>query len=124
MSRSGRSSRRGDERGQVIVLVLVALLVLLGMCAMVIDLGYLYWNQRSLQKTADAAALAGAMELPDTAKSTSVATQYGAKTGAKNADSRISNVDEQISTKCLTSIPGCDPVNAVVVDETATVDTF
>jgi hypothetical protein len=118
------TSRSRDERGQVIVLVVVALVGLLGMCALVIDLGYLYWNQRHLQASADAAALAGAMQLPDAPSSVSVAKQFGTGTGAKNKDSRLSNVSETISTKCLTSIPGCDPVNAVVVDETATVDTF
>src|ERR1700730_7972064 len=118
------TSRSRDERGQVIVLVVVALVGLLGMCALVIDLGYLYWNQRHLQATADAAALAGAMQLPDAASSVSVARQFGSGSGAKNGDSRLSNVSETVSTKCLTSIPGCDPVNAVVVDETATVDTF
>jgi hypothetical protein len=123
MSRSG-TSRSRDERGQVIVLVVVALVGLLGMCALVIDVGYLYWNQRHLQASADAAALAGAMELPDPATSVSVAKQFGTGSGAKNRDTRLSNVSETISTKCLTSIPGCDPVNAVVVDETATVDTF
>ncbi len=124
MSRFSDSSRSRDARGQVIVLVVVALLGLLGMCALVIDLGYLYWNQRSLQASADAAALAGAMQLPDPASSVTVAKQFGTGSGAKNSDSRLSNVSETISTKCLTSVPGCDPVNAVVVDETATVNTF
>jgi hypothetical protein len=124
MRRLGRSSRSRDARGQVVVLVLVALLGLLGMCAMVIDLGYLYWNQRNLQSSADSAALAGAMQLPDPASSVTVAKQFGTGTGAKNSDSRLSNVAETISTKCLTSVPGCTPVNAVVVDETATVNTF
>jgi Putative Flp pilus-assembly TadE/G-like len=118
------TSRSRDERGQVIVLVVVALVGLLGMCALVVDLGYLYWNQRHLQASADAAALAGAMQLPDSASSVSVAKQFGTGSGAKNRDSRLTNVSETVSTKCLTSVPGCDPVNAVVVDETATVDTF
>src|SRR3979411_2171479 len=124
MRRLGATSRSRDARGQVIVLVVLALLALLGMCALVIDLGYLYWNQRHLQASADAAALAGAMQLPAAPSRVSVAKQFGTGTGAKNKDSRLSNVSETISTKCLTSIPGCDPVNAVVVDETATVDTF
>ena len=124
MRRLGATSRSRDARGQVIVLVVVALLALLGMCALVIDLGYLYWNQRHLQASADAAALAGAMQLPDPASSVSVAKQFGTGLSAKNGDSRLSNVSETISTKCLTSVPGCDPVNAVVVDENATVNTF
>src|SRR4030081_3164661 len=124
MRRLGGTSRSRDDRGQVIVLVVVALVGLLGMCALVIDVGYLYWNQRHLQASADAAALAGAMQLPDPATSVSVAKSFGTGSTAKNGDSRLSKVSETISTKCLTSVPGCDPVNAVVVDENATVDTF
>jgi hypothetical protein len=124
MRRLGLLNRSRDARGQVIVLVVVALVALLGMCAMVIDLGYLYWNQRTLQASADAAALAGAMQLPDAASSVSMAKQFGTGVGSKNKDSRLSNVAETISTKCLVSVPGCDPVNAVVVDESATVNTF
>jgi hypothetical protein len=124
MKRLSGSSRSRDAKGQVIVLVVVALVALLGMCALVIDLGYLYWNQRSLQASADAAALAGAMQLPDAASSVSVAKQFGTGAGAKNSDSRLKSVTETITTKCLVSVPGCDPVNAVVVNEDATVSTF
>ncbi len=124
MSKLGVSSRSRDARGQVVVLVIVALLGLLGICAMVIDLGYLYWNQRSLQASADASALAGAMQLPDPTSSVVVAKQFGTGAGAKNADPRLNNVSESISTSCIATIPGCNPVNAVTVDETATVSTF
>jgi Putative Flp pilus-assembly TadE/G-like len=124
MKRLSGSSRSRDAKGQVIVLVVVALVALLGMCALVIDLGYLYWNQRSLQASADAAALAGAMQLPDAASSVSVAKQFGTGAGAKNSDSRLKSVTETVTTKCLVSVPGCDPVNAVVVNEDATVSTF
>jgi len=124
MITSGDSLRGSEERGQVIVLVLVALLGLLGMSAMVIDLGYLYWNQRELQASADAAALAGAMELPDPTSSVTVAKQYGTGGTAKNHDARVSSVAETVTTRCISTIPGCSPVNAVQVDETATVNTF
>src|SRR4051794_25651998 len=103
------STRTNDEQGQVLVLVVVALVALLGMCAFVIDLGYLYWNQRNLQASADAAALAGAMELPDASQSVLVAKQFGTGGTAKNRDARITSVKETITTKCLTSIPGCSP---------------
>lgn len=108
----------------MVVLLVVALLGIMGMVALVVDLGYLYWNQRTLQSTADAAALAGAMELPDRAKAEAVAKSYGTSSGAHNHDSRLVSVDEWITSKCMTSIPGCNPVNAVVVDEEGHVDTF
>ncbi len=112
------------EGGQAIVLVVISLVVLLGMAALVIDLGYAYYTHRSLQASADAAALAGAQELPDASAAVAVARQYTAESGSKNSRPDIDGVTTTISTKCITSIPGCDPVNAVVVVERAPTKTF
>src|SRR5437764_15132777 len=59
-------SRTRNERGQVIVLTVIALTVLLGMSALVLDVGSWFRTKRQLQATADAAALAAAQMLPDT----------------------------------------------------------
>jgi Flp pilus assembly protein TadG len=112
------------EGGQAIVLVVVSLVILLGMAALVIDVGYAYYTHRSLQASADAAALAGAQELPDPGLAVSVARQYSAESGAKNSRRDIDGVTTTITTKCIASIPGCDPVNAVVVVERAPTKTF
>jgi len=56
--------RRGEE-GQVLVLVAIMLVVLVGFTAMVVDWGRLHEERRYQQNAADAAALAGARELPD-----------------------------------------------------------
>src|SRR6478736_1151605 len=77
-------SRLSDERGQVIVFVVIAFVVLTAMVGVVIDVGYAYRTQRNLQATADAAALAGAQQLPDPVSATSVATQYGASSSGNN----------------------------------------
>jgi Flp pilus assembly protein TadG len=53
-----------DERGQAIVLTVLSLVVLLGMAALVLDVGAWFHQKRQLQATADAAALAGAQFLP------------------------------------------------------------
>lgn len=55
---------RKDERGQAIVLSVLALVALLGMCALVLDVGNWMRTKRRLQATADAATLAGAQQLP------------------------------------------------------------
>lgn len=52
-----------DERGQSLVLVALALIVLLGMTAFSVDAGYLFFEKRNMQNAADAASLAGAREL-------------------------------------------------------------
>lgn len=50
------------EEGAVATLVLVSLVVLLGMAALVVDIGDGYWERRMLQNSADAAALAVASD--------------------------------------------------------------
>jgi len=57
-----RLRRRTDEDGQTIVLVVIAMVALLALAAFAIDVGYVYYAHRSLQASADAAALAGAQE--------------------------------------------------------------
>jgi Flp pilus assembly protein TadG len=57
-------TRVKNERGQAIVLTVLALVVLLGMAALVLDVGAWFHQKRHLQATADAAALAGAQLLP------------------------------------------------------------
>jgi hypothetical protein len=57
-------SSRG-ERGQALIIFVLAAGVLFGFMAMTIDVGLILHQRRELQNTADAAALAGAIELPD-----------------------------------------------------------
>ena len=114
------------EAGQVIALVVVALIPLLGLLGLALDIGYAYYSQRTLQSSADAAALAGASQLPDDAGAATVAAQYGTSPGSKNAiaSSGITGVQQTISDKCVASLPGCAPSNAVVVDESGSSTTF
>ena len=124
-----KNSRPQEERGQVIVLVVVMLIVLLGFAALVIDVGYAYYAHRSLQASADAAALAGAQELPNIGAAVTVARQYSASAGNKNEQADINGVKTTVTTKCIESIPGCDlsnpaEVNTVVVSEKAPAKTF
>jgi len=112
------------ESGQILVFVAILLAAVIGLSAFVIDLGYAYYAQRTLQASADAAALAGAQQLPDQNAAVTTAKQYGTQVGAKNASSKLTNVDEVVSTRCLASVPGCNPVNAVSVQETGHVSTF
>ncbi len=52
------------ESGQALVLAAAAMVVILGMAAMAIDVGMFLQERRDLQNAADAAALAGAPDLP------------------------------------------------------------
>ena len=55
---------RNQQRGSVIVMTAAILVVLVGMTALVVDLGLLYATRVQLTNVADAAALAGVQELP------------------------------------------------------------
>src|SRR5690348_7572546 len=115
--------RLSDERGQVILFVIIAFIVLTALVGVVVDVGYAYRTQRNLQSAADAAALAGAQELPDSTMANSMATQYGASSSGNNKINGVAST-ETVTTACITTIPGCSPVNSVTVSETANVPTF
>jgi Flp pilus assembly protein TadG len=71
-----------SESGQAVVLSVVWMVVLLGMAGLVIDVGSWYRSQRDLQSQADAAALAGAQDLPvNTSTASGTAKSYALKNG-------------------------------------------
>lgn len=71
-----------NDRGQATVITVVFLVVLLGMAALVLDIGSWYRADRATQSTADAAALAAAQALPyDTNNARNLAVQYAGKNG-------------------------------------------
>jgi Putative Flp pilus-assembly TadE/G-like/von Willebrand factor type A domain len=111
-----------DQTGQAFVLLAVVLVVLLGAAALVLDVGYAFYVQRSLQASADAAALAGASQLPDPAAAESVALEYSGSTAGKNKRDNVPDVTTTVKTKCVPLAP-CQPVNALVVTETTEVPT-
>lgn len=53
---------KDDEAGATMVIFAVSLVVLVGIVAFVVDIGDAYWERRMLQNSADAAALAVAMD--------------------------------------------------------------
>ncbi len=56
---------RRDERGQVLVIVAMSMVVLVAMVGVVIDGGYAWGKQRDTQNAADAIAKAGAVKLTE-----------------------------------------------------------
>ncbi len=84
------SFARRDERGQAIVLMTLSLVVIMGMAALVLDVGNWFHTKRRLQGTADAAALAGAQQLPnDPSGAQSLALTYANKNGGDVAGANI-----------------------------------
>lgn len=74
---------RSGERGQVLPLFALALVVLLGAAALAVDVGYWRYQERLAQSAADSAAIAAAGELafPDAADVTAAARQDAGSNG-------------------------------------------
>jgi hypothetical protein len=139
-NKESRARRKRDgQRGQVIVLVPIILVALLGAAAFGIDMGNLYTCQQELNAATQASALAGAAAITSpTLTATTVATQYSAVTGNLNAHANLQNaamVSGYPKLSCLTStgLPACfapasspasAAVNAITVQEQATVNFF
>jgi Flp pilus assembly protein TadG len=119
-----RRARR--ERGQILPLVALALVALLGIGAFSIDVGYAYYAKRQLQSATDAAALAGAQDLPTVATAIATATTYA----DVNQPANVSNVTFTYETKCTATAviaTGCIAAvnpNALVVSGTAQTNTW
>jgi hypothetical protein len=81
---------RKSESGQAIVLMTLSLVVVLGMAALVLDVGNWFHTKRRLQGTADAAALAGAQKLPDDPSAAqTMAMSYANQNGGDVAGANI-----------------------------------
>jgi hypothetical protein len=88
-----RSNERGE--GQVVVLFALFAIVLVGILALAIDVGYLYSERRELQSAADAAALAGGAALINGATNAQIdasADAYLAANGVDGSGSPVINV--------------------------------
>lgn len=87
------------EDGQVIVLFALMLVVLLGFTALAIDTGTVYLTKSKLQNAADAAALAGALDLPNSATAENTAKDYAVLNGADRATTQATTPYEGDSDK-------------------------
>jgi hypothetical protein len=118
--------RPGGERGQVLPLVVMALVALLGIAAFAIDVGYAYYAKRQLQSATDAAALAGAQDLPNGATAIATATSYA----AANTPANLSSFSFAYQVKCTNTAviaTGCNAAvnpNALVVSGTASTNAW
>lgn len=70
LNRRKNMPRKPDRRGAVAVLAAIFMVVLLGMCAFAVDVGYIANTQTELRRAVDAGALAGAGVLVNGAEAT------------------------------------------------------
>ena len=118
LGRLPRLVRTSRQDGQAIIIVAIVMFVLIGMAGLVIDLGEIYLAKQHMQKSADAAALAAAAELPGDASSactygasaigsacldSSNGTQTNLSANGLNFSSNYANVQSSYALECLTS---------------------
>jgi hypothetical protein len=115
-----------EERGQILPLVTLMFVVLFGISAFAVDVGYAYYAKRQLQSATDAAALAGAQDLPVTATAISTATTYA----AANTPANLGTFSFTYQAKCTATAvvaTGCNAAvnpNSLVVTGTASTNTW
>jgi Flp pilus assembly protein TadG len=80
-----KQAARSGERGQAVVLFALGLAGLCGFVGLALDVGQLLATKTDLQKTADAAVLAGAQDLPTTTTAQATALAYATTNGVPNA---------------------------------------
>ena len=122
-----------DQRGQALPWVATMMVMFLGFAGLSIDVGHVFYCYRELQAATDAAALAGAEDLPNST-ATTTATSYSAMAGKYNAVSNmgtVSMVSGYPKAECLTALKnvgmGCvAPANGNVmqVKQTAAIPMF
>lgn len=125
----GNQRKVGEESGQVLVFAVVVMAVLIAMAGFALDVGHAYLVQRQLQSATDAAALAGALDLPIRAQAIQTAKDYGPEPGKRNAPHSNDNATIDVQTKCVTAIvTGCTPsngeVNSISVKSSSAVKTI
>jgi Flp pilus assembly protein TadG len=94
---------RKRENGQAMVLTILFLAGLLGMAALVLDVGSWFREKRQLQLTADASALAGAQVLPGSPSgATSLAIQYAQTNGRPVTGNDVAITSDYSSNDSIT----------------------
>lgn len=79
------------ESGQSIVLIAILLTVLCSFVALSVDLGLVYMERSNLQTAADAAALAGAKDLPNATTAKNTAVYYAGQNGIGSANVTVTS---------------------------------
>lgn len=98
-----------NEDGQSLILVALLMGVLLGFAALVVDLGRIYVAKADLQKAADAASLAGVMDLNNIPTAYQTAIDYAGKNNnyvlTTEPVSPYEGDDKKLKVTCKSSVP-------------------
>jgi Flp pilus assembly protein TadG len=126
--------RLRNEHGVVAPMVALFMIVLLGVAALAVDLGFTYLQKRRLQAAVDYAVLAAAQKLPDATTATSDAQSFLSanwKDNGNNSDPTVNSVttctfDPANPQQCNSSSTACASSGPcqIAVKASASVPTF
>lgn len=96
--------KRKASKGQAMFIVILALPVIVGVLALVMDVGNLYYNQVSMQVAVDSGVLSGALYLPSyPSQAVSVAEDYAERNGIKAGEIVSCTVSSDHKTVLMTT---------------------
>lgn len=99
----------GNQKGSVMIMVAIVLVVLVGITALVVDGGSRYLTKSKLQNAADAAALAAAAKLPDVTAANTAAKNYAYNNGVAKANTTSTTPyngdNKKIQVVCQQNVP-------------------
>lgn len=93
-----------DERGQSIAVLMVTISATMGLAGLSLESGHIYYAYRLLQASTNAAALAGAYQMPNTTAAGTAVTTYSAASGDLNATKMLQNAVATPTYKCLSTV--------------------
>ena len=134
MKRFGISSMRRflrDESAQAAVMAVVTASTMMALSGASLETGHIYYAYQQLQASTNAAALAGALAMPDTTAASTNVTLYSSQSGQLNANGMLQNasatptflclgtVTSGLNVPCSTSTGASGGYNALSVRQTA-----
>ena len=97
-------ARFQDERGQVLVIFAAGLVGFCALAGLAVDIGQAVYTASDVQKMADAAALAGSQDLPNTTTATTTANAYLNDNGAGSATIAFSDSNTVIKVTATRNV--------------------
>jgi Flp pilus assembly protein TadG len=122
-----------DQSGQTGIMAVVTITTIMGLAAAGVETGHVYYAYQQLVTSTNAAALAGAVAMPNTTNAATNVARYSAQTGELNAtnllqnvsatpsDLCLSTVSNSLNVPCSTSTGATGGYNALSVTQTATI---
>jgi hypothetical protein len=131
----GFSMRRflKEELGQSMAVLIVSISSVMAFAGASVETGHVYYAYRLLQASTNAAALAGAYQMPNTTTASTYVTLYSAQTGELNVTPLLQNVtatpaflcmstvSSSFNVPCSTSTGAAGGYNGLEVTQTATI---